>query len=524
MADTQIYAALNPRASMNDIQQVPLAPRIKDLSCSVIYFVESWPVNSGFEEILLKATEHFKQRYPKITINQVKKPNAYSMDDPEFWDELIQKADAFVYFSGPSCSTTSYAITWPAKLEKRGLPGVTVLYEYLIEDAEVAKKREGVKVRYAPVPYPYDKIPNSQMSAILQQIEEALTRPLTPDECVTGLYKQEKPPRICMEGTISELQDYYYNMGWTDGLPIIPPTEENVAEMLRGTSHSPDEVVTTRMAPEEWKVTVENVAINAVMAGAKPNYMPLLLAVVELLGGKNPSFDATTKSTNSFSYMQVVNGPIRNELEMNSGTYALGPGNKANAVIGRAMRLFLINLGGSKVGVNLMGVQGNVSSYTFAFAENEENSPWESLAEEKGFDKNESTITIFTGGWCHVGTYFSGDIEQLAEATSFFELTSGIVVLLAPRQANNLAEKGYTKESIKEYIWENAAMSLGRFNKNFYRKRLPEEYLGLPDTAMIPVYPRNQVHVIVVGDHRGTPMMQGWQMSGPAIASIDKWR
>lgn len=493
-------------------------------------------VDSGFEELMDKAAGYLKLRYPEIQIKQVNKQSLSGAISHESFDELIRQTDAYVCFTAPACSTVSDAISWASQnLEKSGLPGVCVIYDNFLETAKIAVRREGAMIRYVALPFPYNGISSDSMSGIPQQIEQGLTKPLNTDECAAGTYSPKKPPRVCVEGTLSEIQDYYYRSSMTDGLPIIPPTEENVAEMLKGTSHSPDEVVTYKMAPEKMKVTVENVAINAVMAGAKAQYMPVLLAAVEILGS-NPAFCGTAKSTNSFSFMQVINGPVRNELEMNSGTYALGPGNMANAVIGRALRLFLINLGGSRIGVNLMGVQGNASSYTFAFAENEENSPWESLAVEKGFKVGESTLSIFSGGWSVLGNYISGNLEKLLEGVSNFDPLSGLTVLFSPRQAKNLAEQGHTKASIKEYIRKNTALPLGKFKEHYYYSHfvLPDimgsglswskDYLELPNDVIVPILPKDQIHVVVVGDPLGTPMMQGWHMSRPNTVSIDKWR
>ena len=169
-------------------------------------------------------------------------------------------------------------------------------------------------------------------------------------------------------------------------------------------SHAPEEIIAAKMAPEGRIVTVEKAAITAVMAGAKPEYMPVILAMIELMG-TDQRHHQTAKSTNAFSFMQVVNGPIRKEIGMNDSVCALGPGGRANAVIGRAHRLAFINLGGSEVGVNLMGVMGNNSCYTFAFAENEEASPWEPYSTSLGFKAGESVLSILTGGWAHIGNY-----------------------------------------------------------------------------------------------------------------------
>lgn len=533
MVEAQKYAALDPRATMNDIQRIPLAPRFRDLNDKTICFIEML-VDSGFEELMDITAGYLKQRYPKTEIKRINKQSLSG--DRESFEKFVRDADAYVCFTAPATSVTADAIGWASQpLEKNGLPGVCVIYDYLSETARFAIQREGAMLRYISVPFPYSGMASDSMSGILKEIEQGLTKPLNTDECKTGVLSYEKPPRICIEGTLSEVQNYFCGMGFTDGLPIIPPTEESVEEMLQGTSHKPDEVVTTKMAPEKMTVTVENVAINAVMAGATSQYMPVLLAAAEILGS-NPGFCATAKSTNSFSYMQVINGPIRNELAMNSGIYALGPGNRANAVIGRALRLFLINLGGSRIGVNLMGVQGNTGSYTFAFAENEENSPWESLAVEKGFKSDESTISIFSGGWSFLGNYMSGNLDKLLEAASDFDPISGLTVLFSPRQAKNLALQGHTKASVKEYIWKNTALPLGKFKEHYYYSHfvLPDitsdglswskEYLTLPDDAVVPILPYDQVNVVVVGDPQGTPMMQGWHMSKPNTASIDKWR
>ena len=535
MLETQRFTALDPNAYMNEVQRIPLAPRVSDLNGKTVYFIEML-VDSGFEVLMDKASSYFKQRYPNITIKTLNKQSQSGVTNQDSCENLVRKSDAYVCFAAPTCSTTSEAISWPAQnFEKNGIPGVSVIYDYLLETAKISILREGAMIRHISVPVQYAEKADDYIFEVLKQIEESLIKPLNADECKTGSYTPEKPARVCTEGTLAEIQSYFYKSGMADGLPIIPPTEESVALMLKGTSHKPDEVVTTTMAPEKLIVTVEKVAINAVMAGALPEYMPVLLAAVEILG-KNPAFSATAKSTNSFSFMQVVNGPIRKELDMNSGTYALGPGNMANAVIGRALRLFLINLGGSRVGVNLMGVQGNVSGYTFAFAENEENSPWESIAVENGFKQDESTLAIFSGGWSSLGNYLSGNLDKLLEGASNFDPISGLTILLSPCQAKKLAGQGYTKAAIKEYIWKNTALPLGKFKEHYYYSHfvLPDikgkglswskSYLELPDDAVVPILPKSQVNVVVVGDPQGTPMMQGWHMSKPTITSIDKWK
>src|SRR5215813_5984769 len=203
-------------------------------------------------------------------------------------------------------------------------------------------------------------------------------------------------PRLVEPDTEENLHQHFHDNGWTDGLPIVLPTEKRVAEMLAHTSRKPDEVV-GRMAPTEfrvaWEYTVEKVAVNAVMAGARPEYFPVILA----LAASQVSARGSTSS--SAAAMVVVNGPIRHQIGMNAGIGAMGPYNHANATIGRAYGLLSQNLqGGSVPGETFMGSQGNNYNYNnITCAENEEKSPWEPLHVQKGFKATDSAVSIFWG-------------------------------------------------------------------------------------------------------------------------------
>lgn len=225
---------------------------------------------------------------------------------------------------------------------------------------------------------------------------------------------------------------------------------------------------------------------------------------------------------------------------MNADLYALGPGNHANVTIGRALWLFILNLGGGQVGVNIMGVQGNPSLFSFCFAENEEASPWKPYSVEKGFNPGESVLTLFSGGWCHVGNYISHPLIDLAKDAAVWEFPDGLVALLSPPRAKDLLKEGHSKESVKEFIWKNATLPMKEVRSNPYYKIFmepvmkgrpyfgekyvwPKEYLEKLDEDVVPVFPRNHVEVIVVGGEI-SPMMQGWHMAFPKSVSIDKWR
>src|SRR5436309_10458702 len=200
-------------------------------------------------------------------------------------------------------------------------------------------------------------------------------------------------PRLVEPDTEDNLQRQFLENQWTDGLPIVLPTEKRVAAMRAATSHKPDEIVGRMQATEfrvPWEYTVEKVAVNAVMAGARPEYLPVILA----LAASQVSARGSTSS--SAAAMVVVNGPIRDEIGMNCGIGAMGPYNHANATIGRAYGLLSQNLqGGSEPGATFMGSQGNAYTYhNLTFAENEVRSPWEPLHVQKGFRPSDSTVSI----------------------------------------------------------------------------------------------------------------------------------
>jgi len=233
---------------------------------------------------------------------------------------------------------------------------------------------------------------------VMQEIVEKLTKPLTAEEKRTGEILRDKGPATFTD-TEENLHKMFLEKRYTDFLPIVLPTEERVADMLKGTSMDPDMVV-GKMSPtntgnyfEYWTFTVRDVAVNAVMAGCKPEYLPLLLAVSST--GK----EAISVSDNGFVGALVINGNIRNEIGLNYDVAAVGPYAHANTTIGRAWSLIAINLGNcGKVGTTYMGTIGNpMNLINIVIAENEEKSPFEPFSVRRGFKKGENIVTLFEG-------------------------------------------------------------------------------------------------------------------------------
>ncbi|UCD09959.1 MAG: hypothetical protein JSU79_04785, partial [Dehalococcoidales bacterium] len=220
------------------------------------------------------------------------------------------------------------------------------------------------------------------VEAVFDDLIDALTAPLTPEETdvpqperdedgpATFAYISESYPMVCEEF----FQDYL-SKGWSDGLPLVPPTPEHVKWMLSGTTRSPVEVI-GKMKPKLGNATVEKIAINAVMAGARPEYLPVIITAMEVI--LDPDFDHlhVLTSAGSFSFMIVVSGPMGKEINMNSGIGFLGHGWRANSSIGRAVRLATLNIGRTWPGLNDMAVTGRVNPHIFyTFTENDAN-PW----------------------------------------------------------------------------------------------------------------------------------------------------
>jgi hypothetical protein len=307
---------------------------------------------------------------------------------------------------------------------------------------------------------------------VMQEIVEKFTKPLTAEEKRTGEIIRDRGPET-YTGTAEELNQLFLEKRFTDFLPIVLPTAERVNDMLKGTSHDPDEVV-GKMSPtntgdyfEYWTFTVRDVAVNAVMAGCKPEYLPLLLAVGS--SGK----EAISVSDNSFVDAMVINGNIRDEIGLNYGVGAMGPYALANTTIGRAWSLMAINLGNcGKVGTTYMGVVGNpMNLINIVIAENEEKSPFKPFSVRKGFKKGENVVSLFEGwGVLSAANWNAGswgkemDYPQiLKDIFAGQGFLFGSAAVISPPIANFIKARFDTIEEFE--AWAAPTMSFGGFAK-----------------------------------------------------------
>jgi hypothetical protein len=520
IASGETITVMEPRADVPAVERIPLAARLPSLANRRVAIIKSWPDNSGFDELLPRLSSELREHGASVEIKD--RITSYAEDDPVLWQELEDSFDAFIYVAAASSSTTAYAFRWSAELERRGVPGVVTAFSELETVANQTNARSGAQARSAFFDYPIQEMPAPSVDSAVARILSALTDPLQSAEQATGMIPAVVRPDILMTGSLNEIQEHFYANELTDGLPVMPPTPALVEAMLGGTSHHRDTVVASAFPPEGLTVTVHDVAVNGVMAGCAPQHMPVLLASVEVMMRGN--FGPMLRSTNSFSFMQVVNGPIRNEIGMNAGTNAVGPGNRANACMGRALRLFITNLGDGHFGTNLQAVIGSNSNYSFMFAENEEASPWTTLAESQGFTRSDNVLTVFSGGWAHSGNYGLGTgIEDVPPDLASFQIPSGAAVIVSPARASMVQSAGMSKEALEAYFQAEACRPLSDLRKEGRFQRLDPSYDNMPEDTCIRRFPEGSIKVIVAGND-ASPMMQGWSMYRPISVSIDRWR
>ncbi len=394
--------------------------------------------------------------------------------------------------------------------EERGVPAVAIINEGFVPDAgSAASSRAMPFVRYVQTPVPCESTIveeiESGVKATLEAIIDALTRPLSEEEKSPKVRKVEKSPRIMFKGNLDDVNQFYYRRGWTDGLPIIPPTEEKVSEMLAGTDLPPDTLL-GKLIPRQGKVTMEKIAVNAVMAGALPTYMPILIAATQLLLESETGFQGFctfSVSTGSWAPFWIINGPIRNQILLNNSSGGLSPGNIANAAIGRAMGLIIKNIGGIRKGIEDMGVMGNPMKYTMVIAENEEDSPWEPLHVEYGLKKEESTVMLsYPQSYIQHWPESSDDEGILRSVMDYMIRGMTHNLMFPPPHARNLAKAGWTKQDIKEFIREyvrvpaiRQRLASGRGITKLYKGRIAAR-----DTDTVPLVRDAQtIRIIVAG-------------------------
>jgi hypothetical protein len=377
------------------------------------------------------------------------------------------------------------------ELERRGIPTVLFTAKTFVHDAERSAASfglAGLPLAVVPLPFTNQKPEDihRMAGAAFDQILAGLTKTVEPPKAVERPALEE---RLVYEGddllaALGRLQADFLTRGWSDGLPLVAPTDRAVQAMLRGVKRSPGDVVAT-LEPGFGIATVEKLAVNAVMAGCGPEHLPLLIAAVRCLAEPKMYIRNKAMSTGPHAPLLLVNGPKGRVANVNSGMCALGPGapSASNTVLGRALRLAMMNVGHTYVGVSDMDTIGSPLKYACCCAENEAESPWEPYHVTRGFAKDASTVTVhFVYGICELHDFRSTTPEDLIQvfataANNVAQVGTGLwligrrvdprtkteerehnTLFICPEHAQIFAKAGWGRREIQEALYRAARL------------------------------------------------------------------
>ena len=442
----------------------------------------------GNGDVLLEALgELIMKRFPTAELvymnpGKDRKPSEYS--DPSIMDVAREsKIDAAIVTVG-GCGTCTPGVTravcW---IEEAGIPATAMICPGFVNPSRSMASMEGLDaIRITEFPPP--NIVTQTREEVFRNAEsifDDLIMSLTsvPGEGKVRLKKPRKAAGehdVVFTGGLEEVNEHFMAMGWGDGLPIVPPTTAAVERMLQYTDYPPDEVIAA-LKPSGTRVTARSVAVNGVMAGCRPSYMPILIAILEAVAEERFAI-YHAGSTAGWTPVVFLNGPIRKELGFNCGQGALRPGNQANMSIGRYLRFVITNLAGFKVGSTDLAAIGR--NFIPVLPENEENSPYEPLAADFGFLRGQNVVTVQSCG--SMTFHFTSEatpeehLEILAREVKkelqgeFIHCLSAFgeeirpAIVLSPMVANILSEAGYSKQDIRDYIFEHARVTAATFD------------------------------------------------------------
>jgi hypothetical protein len=536
-------------------------PRIENLAGKKIAII--WDGKKGGDKFCIAVEELLKARFPAATTMRL------VWGDAEASEKAKREMDTFIYGVADNGMGGWIQCRQVIALERLGKPGVFVIGDNAIHTTKMSVEDAGMPgIRVVSLPS-IDYYPNRSTvddirpvaEASLDRIIDALTKPLTEEEKSPAIKVSTKTPQMMeitgesYESALESFNRIYLDHHWGDGLPLIPPTEIAVKRMLGGTHRSPDEVI-GRVPYRNGIATVEKIAVNAAMAGASPEYFPAILAAMECLTEES-TYTHMMSSEGSFTLMIMVSGPLAGEINMNSGVGLLGHGWQANNTIGRAVRLALINIGCLWPGEIDMALIGRPSSHTFhTFAENMEQSPWESFNEGLGYRREDSCVTVSTvtsvGAGMAMKLYGGGVVEPwdvnvvlndivmdvAADRGTFAQYKVGVanpfahlrkhIIVVHPELAVMLHRRGFkSKQSLRDYIYENTRVPYEELTEQEIRgihdrmntkpsdidiffahdaipeKRLPVIRESLKPGGMVPVINPEDIHIVVSGSIPG---------------------
>jgi hypothetical protein len=466
----QQLTVLNPCIAA-DTADAPLAPQLIRLRDVKIAFVDNSKVNADL--FLARIRPLLEEKYGACagaTVRKLAPKDALTRADLE----QLAAYDAVVQCFGDCGTSTSMTVADGVTLERMGIPTATVISSAFANAARSQAAGRGMRnLPIIEIPHPMHTAPKAAVYERAEAVVPNLVAALTQRTDASRVRTEEPlPAEIALDGAPDTLQEFFFAQGWTDGLPVVPPTHAAVRAMLATVKRDAAGEIGP-IPPRMRMATIEKIAINAVMAGCRPDYFPVVLAAVEAMLDDACRLYGIRTATNNGTPLIIINGPIAQKLDVNSRGNVFGQGWRANATIGRALQLVLRNAGGDRPGETDMSTQGQPGKFTFCIAENEQESPWVPFHVERGFRADESTVTVigasaghnvFTYG-CETGAeildHFVGAMTALGHNNVIFP--TGPLIVFGPEHANVLARDGYTKQSIREYLFKHARIPLSRF-------------------------------------------------------------
>ena len=368
----------------------------------------------------------------------------------------------------------------------------------------------------ALIPHPFGTRSREEIKRIAAKCADDIARllcePVSDNAAVaTTAPAAPRAKLIDVPADLDAFNKVFIQKRWGDGMIVAPPTKEAVERMLRHTQRKPDEVVAT-IAPGMGAATVEYIAIQGVMAGCYPEYLPVLIAAAEAVAEKKFHLQAIQATTNPAAVWLIINGPAAKWLDVNSGAGCLGPGAWANATLGRALRLILQNIGGALPGEMDKATQGQPGKYSMCCAENEAANPWQPLHVERGFAADTSTVTVVgaLGTWNMNMTARNAEevLAMLADtmqypASSDYITGGAPFVILSPQHAALFHAAGLSKADVKQRLWEMSKIRAGRSKGSEFERMANGRRAELgeitPDT-MVPIAEKpDDISIIVAG-------------------------
>ena len=338
-------------------------------------------------------------------------------------------------------------------------------------------------------------------------------------------------------GCFNEAIEKYFELGWTDGLPVVPPTKEKIDKFVEFLGGNPD-FIECKVPPRWGGLSRGVLAINMIMAGCKAEYAPVVRAAILALTDSRFNLNGVQATTHMAAPLIIVNGPIAGEIDMNGGANAFGPGNRANATIGRAIRLVLLNVGGGRAPDLDKCTLGNPAKYTYCICENEEASPFAPYHVEKGFSPEVSTVFTIAAEAPHSVTDHQcndpeGILDTICSAMSTIASNTSVLsghcaLTLGLEHARTIAKHGWTRQDIKNYLWMHSGNKFSSHSRDHrygqvYNRNLPKWYKREPDSWIPIIENPERIHLFVIGGDAGrfSAFIPGWgHMNNPVLRAV----